>query len=585
MATPTTAFTWKIGGPSGGGMRITGLMFSRLCVRHGYHFHDYAEYPSLIHGGHHSFQVTVSPEPVRSPHASVDMLVAFHQETLDQHAGELAPNAVVLYDADDQSINIGNLGASGAHLLPIPFVRLAKANGGSSLMQNIVALGATAALMGADTAILESVIHTAFDRKGEQVVGGNIRSAHAGYAYVKEQAKVHVPFHLAKKQEPARLVLTGNTGVALGAVEAGVTYFAGYPMTPTTSILTFLAGKAEELGIVVRQPEDEISVINGAIGASYAGARAMVATSGGGFSLMVEGVGLANMTETPLVIVLGQRPGPSTGLPTWTSQADLRFALHASQDEAPRILVAPGDAEECFYATFNACNLAEKYQLPVFLLTDKFLGECSSDVTPLSEQHLVVHRGAIEEHPQENERGLFARYRDTETGVSPRTLPGTPGGVFIANSDEHDAYGIVSEDRANRKTMMTKRAKKLRTAVGELPLPVLYGDHSADVTLIGWGSTKGPLLDAAAILRRRGASVNVLHFVYVWPFPNERLKPLLKGLAKTIGVENNSSGQFCGLLKEACGFVVDDMVTQDDGRPFFADVLADTLSERIAKLL
>lgn len=294
---------------------------------------------------------------------------------------------------------------------------------------------------------------------------------------------------------------------------------------------------------------------------------------------MVEGVGLAAMTETPLVIVEGQRPGPSTGLPTWTSQSDLQFILHAGQDDFPRIVIAPGDVNECFYAVFQAFNLAEKYQLPVFVLTDKFLGESAMSVEPFATEHLRHERGMLVRSVSAETSGQFRRYAVTHDGVSPRTFPGVPGGVHTANSDEHDEFGAVNESAANRVAMMEKRMRKLTTALADISVPALYGPPSTDLTLISWGSTKGLALEALDMVRNASAKVNLLHFVYLDPLPVQKLEALLRSCKATMVLENNLTGQFAQHLKQAVGLIPEHVLRKYDGRPFFPEEIAQKIRE------
>lgn len=573
MQTKINNFQWMVGGEAGFGIKVTGQMFSRMCVRGGLQVFDYTEYPSLIRGGHNSFHVVVRDRSVRAPVALIDLLVALNQETIELHADRLRPGGGLLYDPEQADLSVDDLRPAGAKLFPVPLEKLARRAGGGVLMRNTVALGATVGIVNYDFALLDGVIHTAFDRKGKEAVEANLRAARAGYEFSERMFSRDFPFVLQRRDSARRMLLTGNTALSLGAIQAGCKFFAAYPMTPTSSILSYLAKHAEEVGMVVRHAEDEIAVINSAIGAAYAGVRSMVATAGGGFSLMVEGMGLAAMNEVPLVIIEGQRPGPATGMPTWTGQADFQFVLHAAQDEFPRILLAPGDVTECFYTAFNAFNLAEKYQTPVCILTDKFLGESTMSVAPFSTKHLHIDRGAVDRTPQPQADNLFQRYRLTETGISPRTLPGTLGGVHTANSDEHDPYGRASESAENRVAMMEKRLRKLQTAQADMPVPTLYGPAVADLTFIGWGSTKGPMLDALDVLAAEGFSVNVLHFVYLHPLPVARLLPILRRLTFSVLVENNATGQFGQHLLQHVGFVPENRLLKYDGRPFFAHEL------------
>lgn len=571
MQTQINNLQWLIGGEAGFGIKVTGQMFSRMCVRGGLFTFDYTEYPSLIRGGHNSYQVDVRDHPVLSSVRPIDLLVALNQDTLVQHAKRLSPGAGILFDPDAKDTDVSVLDEKNIQLCPVPYTKLAREAGGTILMRNVVALGASAGLLQYDLDLLLGVLHTAFDRKGEKTVNENIGAAKAGYHFARNHLAAF-PWKLVRKRDAKQhMALQGNAALALGAIQAGCKFFAGYPMTPATSILSFLARHAATTGMVVRHAEDEISVINEAIGASYAGVRSMVATSGGGFALMAEGVGLAGMAEVPLVIVVAQRPGPSTGLPTWTSQADFQFVLHSGQDEFPRIVLAPGDARECFYATVQAFNLADRYQTPVFILTDKFLGESQATIEPFSTNHLERDRGAVNYVPQQGENGLYDRYRITADGISPRTLPGMPGGVYTANSDEHDDIGTVDESVENRIAMMEKRMRKLETARTEIPVPALYGPAAADLTLVCWGSTKGPALDAMEQLAKRGKTVNVLHFVYLHPLPMEKVTGVLRHCHTTLLVENNYTGQFGRHLMAELGFQPEHTFFKYDGRPFFAD--------------
>lgn len=574
MQTKINDLQWLIGGEAGFGIKVTGQMFSRMCVRGGLFTFDYTEYPSLIRGGHNSYQVDVRDHPVFSSVRPINLLVALNQETIISHADRLSPGAGVLFDPDGKETNVSVFEGKEVQLYAVPLTKLAREACGTILMRNVVALGASVGLLRYDLDLLLGVLHTAFDRKGEKTVTANINAAKAGYDFAQNHLP-EFPWKLERKRDTKKhMGVQGNAAIALGAIQAGCKFFAGYPMTPATSILTLLARHAVKTGMVVRHAEDEISVINEAIGASYAGARSMVATSGGGFALMAEGVGLAGMAEVPLVIVVAQRPGPATGLPTWTSQADFQFVLHAGQDESPRIVLAPGDARECFYATVQAFNFADKYQMPVFILTDKFLGESQATIDPFTTDHLARDRGALNYVPQPSENGLYDRYRITADGVSPRTLPGMPGGLYTANSDEHDAIGAVDESAENRIAQMEKRMKKLETARTDVPVPSLYGPAAADLTLVCWGSTKGPAIDAMELLARQGKTVNVLHFVYLHPLPVVKVTGVLRHCHNTLLVENNYSGQFGKHLMADIGFQPEHTMLRYDGRPFFTDEIA-----------
>jgi 2-oxoglutarate ferredoxin oxidoreductase subunit alpha len=345
-------------------------------------------------------------------------------------------------------------------------------------------------------------------------------------------------------------------------------------MTPTSQVLHRLAAWQQKYGIVVLQPEDEIAGIKAAIGASFAGVRSLVATSGGGFSLMAEALGMAGMTETPLVVIWGQRPGPSTGLPTRTAQGDLQFALHASQGEFPRVVLAPGDATECFSAVTEAFNLAERWQLPVIILVDKHVCECYKSTTPFDTRNLKIDRGQFVSAGS----GEFPRYKITENGVSPRALPSQPGGIFRAVSDEHDEYGYLTEEPTTCKAMNDKRMRKLEYIARELPEPVLYGPARADVTIIGWGSTKGSILDALPLLQAKGIAANLLQVYNIWPFHAAAVGRVIDQAKAVICIEQNATGQLASFIREQTGKAVDSLLKYD-GRQWTPEQVASAVEK------
>ncbi len=367
------------------------------------------------------------------------------------------------------------------------------------------------------------------------------------------------------------MVINGNQAICLGAVAAGCRFISAYPMTPATSIFEWMSTHAARLGIVTKHTEDEIAAICMAIGAAHVGARAMTATSGGGFSLMVEALGLAGMTETPLVIVEVQRPGPSTGMPTRTGQGDLLFILHASQGEFPRIVLTPGTVEECFDAGWRPFNLAEQYQCPVIILVDKFLASSLRAIErdDFHFEAVKVDRGKLlTEQELDQLSDDYKRYAITETGISPRALPGHPKAVFVACSDEHAEDGhFEDEDPENRVRMVQKRLRKLEVAAEEMRAPALYGPQQADITFIGWGSSYGPILEAVDRLNEEGDKANFLHFTDIWPFPMEKVSSLLESAKYLVDVKNNATGQFASFLSSYAGRQVDHKILRYDGRP------------------
>jgi len=442
-------------------------------------------------------------------------------------------------------------------------------------VENSVFLGAAVEVLGLDIKILKQVLAEEYADKGEEIVKINQKAAEKGVEAVREQSAGKASQAIKQSGDnTSQLLLTGNEAASLAAIAAGCQAYFAYPMTPSTSILHFLAQYGKDLGIVVVQPEDEIAVINMAIGASFAGVRTMIATSGGGFCLMTEGLGLSGMTETPLVIIDSQRSGPTTGMPTWTEQGDLQFVLHAHQSDFPRIVLAPGDAEEIFKLTFQAFNLADKYQLPVIILLDKYLSESLMTVqqSTIMQPSSTIDRGAILDWEELKRIKGFKRYQFTDSGVSPRSLPGQEGGIFRANSDEHDEYGFSTEDKKVRVKMMEKRMKKLLSAKKEIPTPSLFGPKNAKLTLVGWGSTKGPALAAVELLEGKA---NYLHLNYLWPFPQEEVQKILFIAQKVIILEGNYSGQLHQLIKEQTAEKADEVFLKYDGRPFYPEEIVE----------
>ncbi|PIS43055.1 MAG: 2-oxoacid:acceptor oxidoreductase subunit alpha [Candidatus Kerfeldbacteria bacterium CG08_land_8_20_14_0_20_40_16] len=575
---------WKIAGEAGYGIKASGLMFAKACARGGLQIFDYSEYPSLIRGGHNTYQVNVSEEEVFSPQSEVNLLVALNQDTIDFHKDELSNQAGVIYEQEDKKIEITSLKKNNCQLFPVPLSRLAKENGGKEIMRNSVALGASFALLNYDFKYLQSVIQDSFQKKGKEVIDLNVKIAEAGFNYVSQNFDVaKYPYQLKHLKSSPRMVLTGNEAIALGAIQAGCKFISAYPMTPATPILHYLASQQKNHNLIVKQTEDEISAITMAIGANYAGVRAMTCTSGGGFSLMVEGLGLAGMTETPLVIAEVQRPGPATGLPTWTEQADLRFLIHAAQGEFPRIIIAPGDVEESFYATQSAFNLAEKYQLPVFILSDKFLAESNKSQEFFDPKIIKIERGALLTNTQLQKMRKYRRYAFAKSGISPRSIPGQKGGIFNANSDEHDQFGYSSEDAENRARMMEKRLGKLDQVALEIPDPILYGPAKADLTLIAWGSTKGPIIEAMKLFEKNRIRVNFLHVMYVYPFPAEKVKEVIRKAKKMVLIENNATAQLGSLIREFTGIEIDRKLLKFSGRPFYPSEIYQYLTDNFKK--
>jgi 2-oxoglutarate ferredoxin oxidoreductase subunit alpha len=558
----TYPYTIKIGGEAGFGIMSAGSAVAKIATRSGYQLFSYAEYPSIIRGGHNVVQITLAPEPVYAQYQPTQVLVAFNQETIDLHKHELIEGSVVIYDEDKgMRLPTVSVDVKGVH---VPFNALATTFGGSTLMRNTVALGTLMALVDGDLSLLFALIEEEFGKKSPRIVKANQQCAQAGYDHIKTNYPHSVQHALTPRPvDVPPMVLTANEAIALGAIAAGMQFSAIYPMTPTSNILHTLAPFQDKYNYIYKQPEDEISAINMALGAAHAGARAMVATAGGGFNLMAEGYGLAGITELPIVIIVGMRGGPATGLPTWTEQADLRFVLHASQGDFPRIVLAAGDAQEAFDQTMLAFNLADTYQTPVVVLVDKHICECLISLPPFDVSAYVIDRGKLTFDQVDG----FARFAPGEDGVSLRSVPGS-GNHFIANSDEHNEHGYSSESATNRVDQMNKRMSKLALcAANDMPQPQLFGPSTAPITIVSWGSNKGAILEAM----RQLPQVNFMHLAWMNPFPAQAVQAMLEKANYLICIENSYSAQLRGLIREQTGILILDTLQKYDGRPFYPE--------------
>ncbi|MGD9038292.1 MAG: 2-oxoacid:acceptor oxidoreductase subunit alpha [Desulfobacteraceae bacterium] len=563
-----------VAGAAGQGMQTIGAILGKVFVRGGCQVFAIQDNESRIRGGHNFFQIRLSQEPVMAVSMPLHVLVALNLESIEKHMSEMAHEGVVLFDSER------NEGAGeGAGFLGLPLEQLAVEKGGNKILSNSVAVGATLAVLGWDFKPLEDFLKEYFAAKAD-VVEGNIKAARAGYDNALKQKDKYTGRKIPPRDTEPNMLVSGHEAVALGALTAGCQFMSAYPMSPSTSVMVFLAGKADDFDMVVEQAEDEIGAINMAIGASYAGIRSLTATSGGGFSLMVEALGLAGISETPLVVVEAQRPGPATGLPTRTEQADLLFILHASQDEFPRFILAPGTAQEAFTQTIKAFDLAEKYQVPVILLTDQFLAdsyytEKKFDISKVEiKRHLLSEREAA---------GMteYKRYQFTGSGISPRAVPSAYGFEVVADSHEHDESGHITEDAQIRKEMKEKRFRKLTGMAKEISPPKQMGDQRADLLLVGWGSTYGPMAEAVQLLNADGVPVRGLHLGELWPFPGESVSKTFKSVKKWVVVENNYTGQLARLIQMELQQKPDALITKYTGRPFMPAEIADAFRKEV----
>jgi len=573
---------WKIAGEAGYGIMATGYMFSQLCTRGGLWVFDINEYPSLIRGGHNTYLVRVADREVYAPLRGVTLLAALNRRAVEAHLEEIVPGGGIIYDPEETKIR--EIAREDVKVYQVPLLGITRELGVDRIMRNNAALGATLALFDYDFGLLEDAIKRIFKRKGEKVIQDNLLVARRGYDHIKENYD-DFGFKLRKIGSRGRMVLTCNDAAALGALRAGLKFYAGYPMTPSSSILHYMAAQERRMKLVVKHTEDEISAINMIVGASIAGVRAMTATSGGGFCLMSEGYGMAGMVEAPIVVVVAMRPGPSTGMPTWTSQGDLKFLLSASQDEFPRIVLAPGDTTQTFYLTAEAFNLAERYQTPVIVALDKYLSESHKTTEKFDQGRVKIERGWLVDEKEIEELGeeyqcdnFFKRYKFTEDGISPRSIPGQKKGMYCATSDEHEETGYVVEGIENRNRIMEKRMKKLEKAARELPPPRLEGDSDAKITFVGWGSTRGPILEAMKMLEQNSITASYLQIIYLNPLHSREIGEILRGVKRPVLVENNYSGQLGELIRAKTGFEIKEKILKYDGRPFFPEEIYERIT-------
>jgi len=578
-----TEITVGIAGAAGDGLDRVGDTLARAAARLGLSVFTYNSYQSLIRGGHTWLRLRIGEETVTNHGDRVDVLIALNQDSIERHAPEVASGGAVLFNGGKLECD-PDLLPKGVRAVPLPVADLTKALGKlPPVMQNTAALGALLHLVGLDIEVAAEILHETFRHKGEEVIQQNVGTLRAGYDHaLRAEKPLAFKWNFSKKRRP---VVTGNQMIALGAAAAGCKLYSAYPMSPASSILHWLASHSEKVGVVVKQAEDELAVANIAIGAGHAGVRAMCATSGGGFALMTEALGMAGMIEAPVVVVNVMRGGPSTGLPTKTEQGDLNQAFGASQGDFPRMIVAPRDAKDCYDATVEAFNVAEIFQLPVILLSDLYLAEHRSTIDPDAVSGEVkIERGEWVTKADGN--GRFQRFRLTKSGISPRARPGTPGLMHIAGTDDHDERGIlISDEHTNaaiRRKMHEKRMRKMDEVRKRLPAPKLEGPAKAKVTLVGWGSTWGVLNEAAARLGKEGIPTNQLHVKYLYPFHEHEVREILSKCERTIVVEANFTGQFARHLRAETGFTAHHVVTRYDGEPLDPDYVLNRVKECVA---
>ena len=574
-------FAVSIGGAAGQGVATPGNIFARIFARRGLYLNAYNAYQSIIRGGHTFLTIRTGPEPVTNMGDRIDLLITLNQDTMDRHLGLLGPGAAVIYNGD--SIKPGAV-PEGVRLCPLPVGELSK-NSRNKVEQNTLAVAAGINMMGIGFQPLEDVLTQQFKKKGDAVVTENVEVARAAYQYATTNFEAFA--HPVPMTEHPKAVLTGNMALAMGGAAAGVKFYCAYPMSPSTGVLHWMATHARKAGIMVRQVEDEIGVINMAIGAAHAGCRAMCATSGGGFALMTEGLGMSAMIETPVVVIDVQRAGPSTGVPTKTEQGDLWQMLGAGHGDYPRAIAAPLDVADCFKLIPEMFNLADKYQCPGIVLTDLLLSEGTTAIDPEQLNFSVdIDRGELITSAEQNGGDSYKRYLFTESGVSPRAIPGVAGHMHTAATDEHQEDGVLISDEftnpVKRREMMEKRQRKIAGIEASVKPPELIGSPEAEVTLIGWGSTQGVIEEAVEMLNEEGITANQLQIRWLVPLHGDRILEILKSAKRTIIVENNFSGQFARYLRSETSFVPDGNIRKYDGEPFMPHHIVEAVKEQLS---
>lgn len=561
----------KIVGASGQGLISIGEILAKAFKRSGYCVFGYREYMSLIKGGHGSYQIDIANELIRSSEEQVDVLVSLNHHGFEHNLGDLKKGGVIIHDttvwefsAEDQDL----LKKKKIRVIYLPIAEILANMKAKPILANVVFSAFVWAACKGDIDLLKSLVGERFASK-KDLLESNMRAIDEGFNVLSEHAPdLAIKLPKAKKEWTDHLVITGSQAMGLGVVKSGVRFYAGYPMTPSSPLLAYIAEMQNDTGMAIKQAEDEITAIQMVSGAMHMGTRALTGTSGGGFDLMTETISLNGIIENPCVIVLAQRPGPATGLPTWTAQGDLWLAIHGGHGEFVRCVMAVSESDDAFSMVNDAFNIAEEFQTPVILLTDKHVAEGIYTQRPY-EGTMEIKRGRLVTDAMELKKlASKDRYDPTAPdGISPRWLPGSEAATYCAQGDEHDADGSVDETSQNAIHQMQKRLKKFEALKRIVPEPELFGEPR-DLLVVGWGSTKGAVLDAINEMD----GVGYLHYSYLWPLHTETLQSLMKKAKKTVIVEGNASAQLAQLLRME-GINIPDHILKYDGRPFFLNEL------------
>lgn len=556
----------------------TSETLARVLHRNGLFIFNYYEFPSLIKGGHQTGQIFASTEHATCQKRHLNILIALDENGLKQHQAEISQETIIICEPNIDGYDIEQYKHLTPHIYVVPMTQIARELTGHSIATNTAALGATAYFLGIQPKFFHDMLHEQFDHKGADVVNGNIAVFDRAY---EESKQVGQPLFQIEPRPQPHLLMNGGEAVGTGAIAGGLQFYSAYPMSPSSNTFHFVAAQQGEFPIVVRHAEDEIAAINLAVGASYAGVRAMTGSAGGGFALMVETVSLLGVMELPLVIMVAQRPGPATGLPTWTSQGDLQFILRSGHGEFQRIVLTPGTAWEHFEFTRLAFDWAEKYQIPVFIVTDKYILE-SHQTLPTPPTEYQVSRLSMVKNEELPEDNSYLRYKITENGISPRSIPGQPHGLNLTNSYEHEEWGWATEEADMTVKQVDKRARKMDTIVNELPQPQLLGPEQANVTLVCWGSTVSvvkQLIFEQTQNPTAGKTINCIYLPSVWPFPVKAFTKLAQQAKTLIMLEGNATGQAEQLIRQETGITFPYHIRRYDGRPFYVEDIVEWLQK------
>jgi 2-oxoglutarate ferredoxin oxidoreductase subunit alpha len=566
----------KFAGGSGQGINTAGMLLAKSLNDYGYKIFAYREYPSLITGGIASYQLDFSNKQLNSSSRYCDILLAFTTKSLLQYLEDVKEGGVIIHDQKDLVLTQDQEQLLKSRDITSVFLNaenIATEIGGIKIMSNTVMLGFLWKILDLEIETLTDIVLKHFERKSIDLEVQE-KCIKAGYDSPTFRPELAERIDLSQTDifKQSSYVMTGNHAISLGALAAGVRAYYGYPMTPVTSIFKYLGNTSKETGMLVKQAENEITAIQMALGSMYMGTRALVATSGGGFDLMTETLSCAGISETPLVIVLGQRAGAGTGVPTWTGNDDLNVALNAGHGEFPRCVLAASDAKSSYTLTQKAFNIAEKYQLPVILLTEKQISESIFSLKSVP-KNLPIERGLMEE-VSDGEK----RYKLTDTGVSPRWIPSKEKPSYLSNSDEHLEDGTSTEASEKIIEMLHKRMQKLQTLYNEIPEPQISGDKDADIFFVGWGSARNTVLDTISIIEKESKmKIGYLHYEYIFPLKTNTLEDLIKNKKRLVLIEGNQTGQLGKLIKEETGYSFKEKLLKYDARPFFIEDILDFL--------